>query len=245
MSNMISLEKKLTISLEKAGFVKIPKMEVKALVDKSGSMGDEFACGWVQSTLDLFLAAALKFDDDGALQVGFFNTSFTRTPDMVVSDAGVYVSNYGIRASGGTCFADGVKAFKTGSEATPVRAPVAEAPKVGFFGRMFGSTPTPSVAQVVVEAPVATKTGLPTYIAMITDGENSDKTAFETQLSALGNTFLQIIGIGNGVDKRYLDRVANMYDNVSVMYIPNPVAVDDAGFYDMLFNSDLKKFIGA
>ena len=72
-----------------------------------------------------------------------------------------------------------------------------------------------------------------------------DKAAFEAQLATMGDTFLQIIGIGNGVDKRYLDRVANMYDNVSIMYIPNPKAVDDAGFYDMLFNADLKKFIEA
>lgn len=244
MSNMISLEKKLTISLEKAGFVKIPKMEVKALIDKSGSMSDEFACGWVQSTLDLFLAAALKFDDDGALQVGFFNTLFDQTPDMVESDAGVYVKKYNIRATGGTYFAEGVKAFKADGAPSVPSTPVVEAPKVGFFGRMFGSTPAPQVSQVVVETPVV-KSGMPTYIAMITDGENGDKREFEQQLSTLGNTFLQIIGIGNQVDKRYLDRVANMYDNVSVMYIPNPAAVDDAGFYDMLFNSDLKKFIGA
>lgn len=239
MTSIISLEKKLTISLEKAGFTKIPKMEVKALVDQSGSMHDEFACGWVQSTLDLFLAAALKFDDDGALQVGFFNTSFTQTPDMVASDAGVYVRNYGIRASGGTCFAQGVEAFKASSDASPVRA--TEKPKAGFFGRLFGSAP--QVAEVPVAAPTAK--GMPTYIAMITDGENSDKTAFETQLSNMGNTFLQIIGIGNGVDKRYLDRVANMYENVSVLYIPNPKAVTDDQFYDMLFNDNLKKFIGA
>lgn len=241
MSNIISLEKKLTISLEKAGFSKIPKMEVKALVDKSGSMSDEFACGWVQSTLDLFLVAALKFDDDGALQVGFFNTGFTQTPDMKESDIGVYVRKHNIYASGGTCFAEGIKAFKQGGDATPARVS-AEQPKTGFLGRLFGSTP--KVAEVVVETPVA-KSSIPTYIAMITDGENSDKTAFEAQLATMGNTFLQIIGIGNGVDKRYLDRVANMYDNVSVMYIPNPKAVDDAGFYDMLFNADLKKFIGA
>lgn len=242
MSTMISLEKKLTISLEKAGFVKIPKMEVKAIVDKSGSMHDEFACGWVQSTLDLFLVAALKFDDDGALQVGFFNTSFTQTPDMKASDIGVYVRKHNIYASGGTCFAEGIKAFKQGDETAQARTPVAEQPKAGFLGRLFGSAP--KVAEVVVEAPVA-KSGIPTYIAMITDGENSDKAAFEAQLATMGNTFLQIIGIGNGVDKRYLDRVANMYDNVSVMYILNPKAVDDAGFYDMLFNADLKRFVGA
>lgn len=244
MSNIISLEKKLTISLDKAGFSKIPKMEVKALVDKSGSMSDEFACGWVQSTLDLFLVAALKFDDDGALQVGFFNTSFTQTPDMKESDIGVYVRKHSIYASGGTCFAEGIEAFKEGSEAAPAQAPVVEQPKSGFLGRLFGSKPEVKVTEVVVEAPVA-KSGIPTYIAMITDGENSDKAAFEAQLATMGDTFLQIIGIGNGVDKRYLDRVANMYDNVSVMYIPNPKAVDDAGFYDMLFNVTLKKFIGA
>ena len=228
MSTMISLEKKLNISLEKAGIINIPKMEVKALVDKSGSMHSEFASGWVQSTLDLFLAAALKFDDDGSLQVGFFNTSFTQEHDMTAADAGVYVKKHGISPYGGTCFAGGVKAFKSGTAAPK------QEKKAGFFGSLFGSNkPT----QQVVEA---TK---PTYLAMVTDGENNDKPDFENELSTMTNTFFQIIAIGDGVDKRYLDRVASTYENVAVMYLPNPNSVTEEQFYDMMLNNEFKKFI--
>ena len=234
----ISLTKSLSISLEKAGFDmnNLPKMEVKLLVDKSGSMGDEFRSGWVQNTLDLFLVAALKFDDDGALQVGFFNTGFDQTPDMTKSDAGKYVNKYNIYPSGGTYFAPGIRAFKGGD--TSVAPKPATAP--GFFGRLFGGDKP--VVTGVTGGVSATKD---IYLSMITDGDNNDKVDFEKELAKLPyTTFLQIIAIGTDVKKTYLDSLAEKFENVSVIYLPNPKAVTQDKFYDMLINSDFKKFTG-
>lgn len=239
MSSQISLEKKLVISLTKAGFDvnKLPKAEVKALIDKSYSMKDEFESGWTQKTLDLLLAAALKFDDDGVLQVGFYNTQFDRTADMTASDSGTYIRNHGIYVAGGTCFAGGIRAFKAGTKPASTKAPAAE--KAGFFGKLFGSKPTPQVAEVV-SGPRA----MPTYIPMITDGDNGDKEEFERELATMANTFVQIIAIGTGVKKAYLDGVASKYENVAVMYLPNPNSVSEEQFYDMIINKDFKKFMG-
>lgn len=216
MSTLISLTKSLNISLEKANIIKIPEMQVKLLVDKSGSMGHMFSSGWVQDTIDLFLAAAIKFDDDGKLQIGFFNTKFVQTPDVTEQDAGSYIRRHGVRADGGTCFADGIKEFKGGGKA-----------KRGFFGSMFSKKQE--------EAPV--------YLAMITDGQCTDTRAFEEQLKSLDNTFVQIIGIGSGVDKNYLNRIAQQHENVSVIYLDNPASVTHDKFYDMILNEDLKGFI--
>ena len=238
MSSQISLEKKLVISLTKAGFDvnKLPKAEVKALIDKSYSMKDEFESGWTQKTLDLLLAAALKFDDDGVLQVGFYNNEFSRTADMTASDSGTYIRKHGIYVAGGTCFAGGIRAFKAGTKPASTK-PVEE--KAGFFGKLFGSKPQ-QVAEVAIDQPK----GMPTYIPMITDGDNNDKVEFERELATMSNTFVQIIAIGTGVKKAYLDGVASKYENVAVMYLPNPNSVSEEQFYDMILNKDFKKFMG-
>jgi uncharacterized protein with von Willebrand factor type A (vWA) domain len=206
---MLDLTKALELNLEKAQIFTPITMAVKLAVDKSGSMSDEFASGWVQDTLDLFLAAAMKFDDDGVMEIGFFNTSFDRTPDMTVDDAHTYIRDNRIYAGGGTNFADAIKSLKGKN-------------KSGFFS--FGKKPTP------------------VYLALITDGENNDKREFEAQLDSLENTFVQIVGIGTGVNKRYLDAIAAKYNTVEVLYIPNPKAVDQNKFYELLLNEEFKAF---
>lgn len=206
---MLDLTKSLELNLVKANIFTPITMAVKLAVDKSGSMDDEFRCGWVQDTIDLFLAAAMKFDDDGKMEIGFFNTSFKRTPDATVSDAHTYIRKHGISAGGGTCFADAIKGLK-GSN------------KGGFFS--FGKKQTP------------------TYLGLITDGDNNDKHEFEAQLDSLENTFVQIIAIGNGCDKRYLDKIAAKYDTVEVLYIPDPKSVDQNRFYELLLNEEFKAF---
>lgn len=209
---MLDLTKSLELNLVKANIFTPITMAVKLAVDKSGSMDDEFRCGWVQDTIDLFLAAAMKFDDDGKMEVGFFNTSFDRTPDATVDDHGIYVRKHRITAGGGTCFADAIKGLK------------GSATKKGFFG--FG----------------ADKPSTPTYLALITDGANNDKREFEAQLDSLENTFVQIVAIGNGCDTRYLDMIAAKYDTVEVLYISNPKAVTQDKFYEMLLKEEFKAF---
>jgi uncharacterized protein with von Willebrand factor type A (vWA) domain len=208
---LLDLTKTLELNLTKNNWSSVPKMEVKLAVDKSGSMDDEFRCGWVQNTIDLFIAAALKFDDNGKLEIGFFNTSFKQTPDATAADIETYVRKHGINAGGGTNFADAIATFK-GSKVSG-----------GFFG--FGKKETK-----------------PTYIGLITDGDNSDKREFEKQLDSLENTYVQIIAIGTGVDKKYLNYIADKYDTVEVMYLPNPRSLSVDEFYGKMLNEEFKQF---
>lgn len=209
---MLDLTKSLELNLAKADILVVPIMSVKLAVDISGSMDDELRSGWVQDTLDLFLAAAMKFDDDGKMEIGFFNTSFKRGPDMVLADAGRYIKDKGIRAGGGTNFAGAIADMK-GANA-----------KRGLFG--FGTA----------------KAVTPTYLALITDGDNGDRAEFEAQLDSLENTFVQIVAIGAGVNRRYLDMIGERYDTVEVLYMPNPKAVDQNKFYEILLNEEFKTF---
>lgn len=215
MVQLLDLTKSLELNLQKANFVSIPKMAVKLAVDKSGSMRYEFQSGWVQDTIDLFLAAAMKFDDDGVMEIGFFNSEFERTPDVTAADAGVYIRNEGIYVEGGTEFSGAVSQLGTREK------------KGGFFG--FGGK---------------VDTSHPIYIALITDGENQDKYETETALSRLENTFVQVVAIGNGVDRRYLDTLHRQFSHVSVIYMPDPSRVDSDKFYELLLNEELKKFAG-
>lgn len=210
---MLDLTKSLELNLEKAGIFTPPIMAVKLAVDKSGSMSDEFACGWVQDTIDLFLAAAMKFDDDGKMEIGFFNTRFDQTRDVTIDDAHTYIRKERIYADGGTNFAGAIKAFK-GSNT----------PKRGLFG--FGKA----------------KPATPVYLALITDGANNDKAAFEAELDSLENTFVQIVAIGHGCDNRYLDMIAKKYDTVEVLYIRDPKSIDQNKFYELLLNEEFKAF---
>jgi uncharacterized protein YegL len=212
---LLNLNKTLELNLVKAGITIVPKMEVKMALDISGSMDDEIRCGWAQDTVDLLLVAAMKFDDNGKMEFGTFNTQFKQLADVTEADAGRYIRDKGIRANGGTCFADAIKDLKGGFA------------KKGFFG--FG----------------ASKPQHPTHIALITDGDNSDKHEFEAQLHSLENTFVQIIAIGTGVNKRYIDQVVQQYKNVGVVYLPNPREVTPDAFYEKLLNDKFKAFIGA
>ena len=212
MVQLLDLTKSLELNLEKAGFEKIPVMAVKLMVDRSGSMGAEFRNGFVQNTIDLFLAAAMKFDDDGVMQIGFFNTRFVETEEVSEADAGIYVKKSGMYADGGTCFADGIKAFKGKSGN-------------GLMNRLFGG-----------------KKPTPVYIALLTDGECHDAPQFEEQLASMENTFVQIVAIGDGVNHNYLNRVARQFKNVSVIYLPKPNEVKHDDFYAKLVHKELKEF---
>lgn len=215
----LDLEKKVetfTLSLEKAGVFKIPVLEARFAVDMSASMIDEFANGLVDRTIDLFIAAALKFDDNGSLDVGFFNSTFHKTAPATAADAGQYLKKSGQRANGGTNYAPIIENFETTT-------------KGGFWAGITGKK--------------AKHRG---YAAIITDGDNYDESAFEAALQKTsGDTFFQFIGIGTQVSKRYLKSVADRYPHVSFFIIERPNKVTDEEFYEMLCNDKLTKWINA
>lgn len=77
-------------------------------MDRSGSMTSLYQSGEIQNVLTRLLPLALKFDDNGELEVYVFNTSCIQMPSMNLSNYESYVKreimNKGYGPSGGTSY---------------------------------------------------------------------------------------------------------------------------------------------
>lgn len=245
--NILDLSKKFTLNLEKAGVLIIPTLAARLAVDKSGSMDDEFRDGLVDRTIALFSAAALKFDDDGQLEMGFFNNYMERTPDATANDNGNYLRRVRQSAGGGTSYAPIIVEFESkrvtpaaAAPAAPVPAPTPE--KKGFFSSIFGKKE--EVAAPVETGPKAGECAVRAYVGIITDGDANDNRQFEAVLAKTsGDTFFQFIAIGNGVRTEYLTSIAAKYPHVAFMHLPDPKRTTDDQFYEKLCNEKLASWI--
>jgi hypothetical protein len=244
-----TFSEKMTLNMTKQGVVTFPVLRTRAAIDASGSMEDNFRSGYVQVSLDRFLASALKFDDDQKLEVGWFNTAFTQTDDAVLEDAGVYLTTKARRigANGGTEFAPIVE--WTLEDDTREGAPAEQVHESsgGFFGglkKLFGSAP----AQASV---VPVESALPDcgqYTGIITDGSLNSKSAQDRFESALRKTdakdsFFQFIGLGSEVDIPYLTDVSARFPNVGFVHVPHPDSVGDDAFYELLANAKFVSWV--
>lgn len=212
---ILDLEKSFELNLDKAGITDIPALEVKLAVDGSTSMMREYSSGWVEQAIKRFVVAALKFDDNGELEVGFFNTKFRATHNATAANIDTYLKDAKGCADGGTSFAPILEAF-----VTPPK-------KAGFFGKLLGTAP---------KAPQ-----FRAYIGIITDGDNMDHDEFEDRLRKTdGEQFIQFVGIGRDVNSKYLNKVASRYEHVSFIQLENPYEVTPDQFYESLCN---EKFV--
>jgi hypothetical protein len=219
-------------------------LRTRAAIDRSGSMSYNFRHGFVQRSVDLYIAAALKFDDNGELEIGFFNHEFEEAEVAVLSDAGQYMQTKGrqIEADGGTEFTPIIDWML--EEDTRDQAPKQEAPR-GFFGRMKAAIVGSSQP---VSAPASPLPDCGQYLGIVTDGRlesSSSRARFEHALSKVDqyDAFIQFVGIGDDVDTNYLETIANHYANVSFVHIPNPLDFDDNHFYELLSNPKFVSWI--
>lgn len=239
MTTVLDLTKKFELNLEKAQILNIPKMDTKLAVDCSGSMHNEFRCGWVDKTIDLFIAAAMKFDDNGVLEIGFFNHDYIDTPDATINDAGNYTEKHGIRANGGTRYAPPVRALANSAGAAAVVTNITEKAK-GFLGKLFGGLTSSSASAATQSSLTVAK---PAYIGMITDGDAADFDEFMNVLNDMDKrNYLQLIAVGANVTMATLNRAAAL-PNVGVIHIKDPHKVTDDQFYELLCNDELKTWV--
>lgn len=84
------------------------RARVFVVMDRSGSMTSLYQSGEIQNVLTRLLPLALKFDDNGELEVYVFNTSCIQMPSMNLSNYESYVKreimNKGYDPSGGTSY---------------------------------------------------------------------------------------------------------------------------------------------
>lgn len=102
-NNIVRLKKDLNIDLSNH------KARVFVVVDKSGSMFTLFNNGSVQETLTRLLPLALRFDDNGELEMYLFNNSYKQLPPMTINNYENYVQKEilekGNGPTGGTSYA--------------------------------------------------------------------------------------------------------------------------------------------
>lgn len=248
---VLDLNKSFVLNLDKAGVAQadIPTMEVRLAIDKSGSMSGLYRSGFVDSIVNRFLGVAMSFDDNGSVEVGFFNHNFHEAPEALPADVGRYMAKAGEDADGGTEFHGIIQAFETergGNALTQAAGQVAQKTK-GFLGKLFGggSTPAPAAAPVVSgKGAGCAVAGMRAYVAIVTDGDNSDKREFEAELDRTsGEVFYQFICIGTGAPTSYLNRLAAKYPHVAVAEFRNPTSVTEDQFYGEIANPALVAWI--
>lgn len=231
---ILDLKKKIELNLEKKGIVDIPPLRTRLSVDCSGSMDDEFRNGWVQKAVDLFIAAALKFDDNGELEMSFFNNDLHDDyPVATIEDGGAYMKTKAkrVRAYGGTSYAPIIE-WLFDKETV-----VQEGSKAGFFGRLVGQRDVEAVKELHQGSELG-------YLGVITDGDNADPRQFETILRGTNNNvFIQFIAIGNQVRVDYLKRIAEQYPHVHFIHIKDPHSTTPDTFYEQLVNDKLATWI--
>lgn len=243
--DILQLAKAFELNLEKAEFPPIPFMATKLAVDRSGSMHEEFKCGWVDRTIELFLAAAMKFDDDKQLELGFFNNYHTPVANLTSIPKGGVTKHYRVGATGGTSYTPSLNEMvlldlpPPPAEVTPIKK---EAEK-GFFSKLFGSAKEePAAKEEPVPIIKKESTGLK-YYGMVTDGDAGDFGAFASMVGSIKNTFIQIIVIGNQVTMENLTRLKAKHAFVDVIHFPNPHQVDTDAFFTELCNPKFKAWI--
>ncbi len=213
MTIQIDLVKKFELNLQKAGLVDLPVLEVRLALDHSGSMMDEYRDGLVDRFIELFIPAAMKFDDNQSLDVGFFHSGWVEAPSALPADAGNYLATKKPNVDwGGTNYAQIIENTET------------KLSSGGFFSKFSGGT-----------------SKYRGYTAIITDGDSNDHSLFERRLDATsGDTFFEFIAIGTDIRPEYLTGVCQRYPHTNFSHIRDPKNTTDDQFYEFLCN---QKFV--
>lgn len=228
MNPVMTLNKaseQVTLTLNKRGITNIPKdINVSLLLDYSGSMSRQYENGNVSRVLKRLLSISNVIDDDGKLELVIFENSATHvgtldvnqfdSTDQIISDI---TRKYRM---GGTEFAPAV------NKILDVLSADSTASKV--FGGFFGKKPTVEGKQLLV---------------MISDGDNSDKTAFANAvktIETMPNIYLQCVAIG--YDSRTLRQLAEESDSVGYSSVSDFTKTDEDLINSVINPELLQKF---
>lgn len=219
----ISLQKradKVGILLQKKGINSAPTMRVGNALDISASMDHIILNDSLQKSFDQTMAVAVKFDDNGELDVFKFDTrcEFVDTAnDRNYSD---FIQSKKIKPRGGTAYAPIIEEainfyFK---------------PKKKFFG-LGGSAPA---------------NNMPVLFMLHTDGEPGDRRATERALVEAQKYPIYFHFVGVGGSRAQFPTIASLADdlpNVGEVYLPR-FDLDDDAVYEQLICDELIEWIG-
>lgn len=261
----ITLEKraeKVGIILAKGGITKVPPIRVGLALDISGSAQDLYDSGVIQETVDRLIPIAMKFDDNGELDMWSFTTGFDRLESASADDEGSYVTenilgNDEVTKWGGTQYSGVLQDMldlwfpNNRGNSRSAQTVLAEATKKsggGFLSRLFGGKTEAVPAPVVTAAPTVgtdehgQSVGLPAMGLLITDGECSDASYAAAILKASQNVnvYWQMIGVGPSHNFKFLKEQADLLPNVGFVNLSS-LEISDDELYDQLI---AEEFLG-
>ena len=222
--SIIDLSKKKGISLEKH------RARVAVAMDYSGSMRNLYQSGAVQRVLTRLMPLALRFDDNGELDIWLFHNSFFMMPSMTLNNFDNYIEKVVNRSGmryGGTSYAPVLEDIL----ATYFNKKSKRNENNGLFGGLFKKQE--AAYNEIVEPPV--------FLIFITDGENSDKSATNQVImrSANQRIFIQFVGIGDETFN-YLQRLDDLkdrpVDNTGFIKVKDFEMLEDEEVYQMLLS---------
>lgn len=199
---IVNLSKKSGIDLN------VHQARVAVVMDKSGSMDSNFYRGEDQAMLTRLLPLALKFDDNGELEVFVFDTRCQPiNPSMTISNFETYVNTQIINKG---------------------------------YGPLGGTSYAPVIRTTMEEMDCENKSNtLPTFVIVITDGENDDKSQTDDAIrkSSEFPIFYQFIGIGSARFD-YLQELDNLsgrkVDNTAFISCRDIASMSDDELYAKL-----------
>lgn len=227
--NLAKRAETVGIVLAKRNIPKPPAVKVGAALDITGSAKPLYENGVIQETVDRMLAIALKFDDNGEIDIWTFADSVSRLDTATADDYGNFVDqkilrNPRISKWGMTYYApvieDILDFYYGGSD-------------VGFFGKLFGKK---SVTPQVNNAPA--------MAIFITDGANYDKDAAKRalQLAQTKNIYFQMVGVGPENEFGFIKEMADMLPNVGFINLAK-LDMPDEEIFEQLISEEFSNWI--
>ncbi len=214
---LIDLSKKLAVSLKKNGLEETVA-KVILVLDASGSMTSQYDRGNVQGVVDRIATLAMRFDDDGELDVWAFASRCSKMPSIVAQS----VSGYIDRAREGSSFLSIIGRLGVGNNEPPVMREIMK------YSTDGGKPSDQSV---------------PTFVIFITDGgiyldKEIKKILIEASSYPIFWQFVGLGGSGYGILKKLDAMSGRIVDNAGFFHVDDLKKISDQTLYDRL----LKEF---
>lgn len=226
------------IVLAKRGVTKAPPIRVGLALDVSGSAEWMYTNGTMQETVNRVQAVALKFDDNGELDMWAFSNATTQLPAATADDEGTYLGQH-INYQTIPTLWRGTEYGPCIESVTSYYYPDTQAKKKGFFGNLFsGGKPATS-------AP--TEAQLPAMLLFVTDGDANDKEFTESVLTKISedkskNIFFMMVGVGSASSFAFLKHLDKMHANVGYVNLA-ALTISDDELYDKLVSQKFADWI--
>lgn len=247
----ISLDKrveKVGIQLAKQGITKVPPVRVGLALDVSGSARPLYASGIMQETVNRLQAIALKFDDNGELDMWTFSSDpipFNRIETATAEDYDDYVNknilkNSKIQLWGATEYApvleDMINFWFPGTTGKAAAPTVKKSVFRSLFGKKEDSAPA--------AAPTSAANLLPAMGLLVTDGANSDQRETERVLKAAASTnvYWQMVGVGPANYFTFIEKMADDLPNVGFVNLSS-LSISDEELYAQLIAEEFAGWI--